>query len=236
MINNKIKEENPRFKKGYAFVETAPNPLVFMEINEVQESTKNMDFCIVTWYTLNEKGLHAQQRFLMGARDGKFNEYTRKLIELLPDVEEKLTLALQVEKEIVINTWFDCEENNYMVEENSKQRSMHITIVCVTSESYDEIKGSKSAEQFFYLRNNCPYSWDTLVKSGTKIFDALNIPVKVASDDKIEYEGRLWSLSAFTAEFLSEKMQNTSGAYQGPKFFSHEGKVLNELRKQKENK
>lgn len=68
------------------------------------------------------------------------------------------------------------------------------------------------------------------------IFDVLNLPVKVASDDKIEHEGRLWSLSAFTAEFLPEEMQNASGAYQGPKFFSHNGKSLSELRKEMENK
>lgn len=68
------------------------------------------------------------------------------------------------------------------------------------------------------------------------VFDALNLPVKVASDDKIEYEDRLWSLSAFTAEFLPEKMQNTSGAYQGPKYFSYKGKTLNVLREELENK
>ena len=66
----------------------------------------------------------------------------------------------------------------------------------------------------------------------TIIFDALNLPIKIASDDKIEHEGRLWSLSAFTAEFLPEEMQNTSGAYQGPKYFSCDGKVLSELRKE----
>ena len=70
----------------------------------------------------------------------------------------------------------------------------------------------------------------------TIIFDALNLPVKIASDDKVEYEDRLWSLSAFTAEFLPEEMQNTSGAYQGPKFFSYGGKSLNELRNELENK
>lgn len=57
----------------------------------------------------------------------------------------------------------------------------------------------------------------------TIIFDATHLPVKIATDDKIEYEGRLWSLSAFTAEFLPEEMQNTSGAYQGPKYFSYGG-------------
>ena len=68
------------------------------------------------------------------------------------------------------------------------------------------------------------------------VFDELNLPVTVASDDKVEYQGRLWSLSAFTREFLPEDKQNTSGAYQGPKYFSYEGKTLNELRKEKEAK
>ncbi len=63
----------------------------------------------------------------------------------------------------------------------------------------------------------------------TIIFDALNLPVKIASDDKVEYENRLWSLSAFTAEFLPEEIKTPSGAYQGPKFFSYGGKVLNEI-------
>ena len=68
----------------------------------------------------------------------------------------------------------------------------------------------------------------------TIVFDPLRIPVRIASDDKIEYDGRLYSLSAFTANFLPEEKQNTSGAYQGPKYFSYNGKVLSELRKEKE--
>ncbi|MBQ0112952.1 MAG: GIY-YIG nuclease family protein [Bacteroidales bacterium] len=68
----------------------------------------------------------------------------------------------------------------------------------------------------------------------TIIFDELNIPVKIASDDKIEYEGRLWSLSTFTAEFLPLEKQSASKAYQGPKYFSYKGKTLLALRKEKE--
>lgn len=64
----------------------------------------------------------------------------------------------------------------------------------------------------------------------TVVFDELNLPVTVASDDNLEYQGRLWSLSAFTCEFLPEKKQNTSGAYQGPKYFSYEGRTLWKMR------
>ena len=66
----------------------------------------------------------------------------------------------------------------------------------------------------------------------TVVFDELNLIVTVASDDKVEYQGRLWSLSAFTREFLPEDKQNISGAYQGPKYFSYNGKTLSELRKE----
>ena len=50
----------------------APHPLVFLEVNEVEGGTDNKDFCIVTWYSLDEKGINAQCRFPMVAVDGEF--------------------------------------------------------------------------------------------------------------------------------------------------------------------
>ena len=201
------KEPNiiPRFKKGDALVEIAPHPLVFMEVNEVEGNAGNKDFCIVTWYSLDEKGINAQRRFPMVAVDDEFcnfepisrnllkeakslmrqydaevrqltdkkkakslyKDYNRKLIELLPDAEERLALAQRIEKEIVTNKWLDCEEDNYWVED-SEQGSKYITLVSVTSESYDDKNNKTITKQFIYLRDNCPYGWGTLVKSGAK--------------------------------------------------------------------
>ena len=194
-----------RFKKGDALVEIAPHPLVFMEVNEVEGNVGNKDFCIVTWYSLDENGLNAQRRFAMVAVDGEFcnfepisrnllkeakslmrqydaevrqltdkkkakslyKDYNRKLIELLPDAEERLALAQRIEKEIVTNKWLDCEEDNYWVED-SEQGSKYITLVSVTSESYDDKNDKTITKQSIYLRDNCPYGWGTLVKSGAK--------------------------------------------------------------------
>lgn len=202
-IDNEIKEGTPRFKKGDAFVGMAPHPLVFMEVNEVEGNAGNKDFCIVTWYSLDEKGINAQRRFPMVAVDGEFcnfepisrnllkeskslmrqydaevrqltdkkkakslyKDYNRKLIELLPDAEERL--ARQVEKEIITNKWLDCEEDNYWVED-SEQGSKYITLVSVVSESYDDKNDKTITEQSIYLQDNCPYGWGTLVKSGAK--------------------------------------------------------------------
>lgn len=68
------------------------------------------------------------------------------------------------------------------------------------------------------------------------IFDALNLEVKVAGKNKVEYEGRLWSLSAFCGTYLPENMRNHSDAYQGPKYFSYQGKTLWEIRLEREIK
>ena len=58
--------------------------------------------------------------------------------------------------------------------------------------------------------------------------------VKVASDDSIEHDGRIYKLSPFVGIFMPEDKRNTSGAYQGAKYFSYEGFILDDLRKQKE--
>lgn len=200
------KQDIPRIRKGDAFVQMDPHPLVFMEVNEVEGSTDSMDFCVVTWYTLDEKGLNVQRRFPMAARDGKFskfepisrsllkeakrllrqydadiklltfkteatslcNKYTLKLIEILPDAEDKLALAMQDEKKIVTNKWLDCTEDNYWVEEEPDQKDKYVTLVCMTIESYDDKNDQTITEQFIYLHNNCPYSWNILANSGAK--------------------------------------------------------------------
>lgn len=60
--------------------------------------------------------------------------------------------------------------------------------------------------------------------------------VKVASDDSIEYEGRIYKLSPFVGTFMPEERRNPSGAYQGAKYFSYNGRILDELRTEMETK
>ncbi|MBR1799813.1 MAG: GIY-YIG nuclease family protein [Bacteroidales bacterium] len=80
------------------------------------------------------------------------------------------------------------------------------------------------------------FSMVGLIVGDTVIFDALQLPVKVAGKNKVEYEGRLWSLSAFCGTFLPDNMRNASESYQGPKYFSFGGKTLSEIRLANENK
>lgn len=199
-------QDKPGIRKGDAFVQMDPHPLVFMEVNEVEGCTDSMEFCVVTWYTFNEKGLNVQRRFPMAARDGKFSNfepisrsllkeakrllrqydadvkllivkteakslydtYTHKLIGLLPNTEFRQAITLQVEKNIITNEWLDCTEDNYWVEEELEQNDKYFTLVCFTIELYDDKKDQTITEQFIYMYNNCPYSWNILSNSGAK--------------------------------------------------------------------
>lgn len=73
------------------------------------------------------------------------------------------------------------------------------------------------------------------IKIGEHItFIPTGLIVKVASDDSIEYQGRIYKLSPFVGTFMPEEKRNASGAYQGAKYFSYQGKILDDLRKSKE--
>lgn len=54
------------------------------------------------------------------------------------------------------------------------------------------------------------------------------------SDNKIEYQGETYTLSGFCKRFMPENKRNTSGAYQGPHYFSFNGKLLCDLREKYE--
>jgi len=75
------------------------------------------------------------------------------------------------------------------------------------------------------------------IKIGEQVtFIPTGLIVKVASDDSIEYEDRIYKLSPFVGTFMPEDQRNTSGTYQGAKYFSYKGLVLENFRKEIEAK
>ena len=71
------------------------------------------------------------------------------------------------------------------------------------------------------------------IPNGTKlVFIPTGAEVKVVGDKEIEYKNTEYSLSGFCNVFMPHK--NPSGAYRGPKFFSHNGETLLDIRKERE--
>ena len=95
------------------------------------------------------------------------------------------------------------------------------------SQVQEDIVHKKQRPRFKFSMVNIPI--------GTKItFIPTGLTVKVASDDQIEYEGRIYKLSPFVGTFMPAEKRNTSDAYQGAKYFSYNGKVLDDLRSEME--
>ena len=67
-----------------------------------------------------------------------------------------------------------------------------------------------------------------LSKGDTIVFDPLEIEVPVSGPNSVEYEGKTWTLSAFVAEYIPKR--NAAGTYQGPKYFSYQGRTLVDIR------
>ena len=57
-------------------------------------------------------------------------------------------------------------------------------------------------------------------------FVPTGLEVKVVDDDHLEYEGRIYKLSPFVWAFMPSDKRNASGAYQGAKYFSYKGEIL----------
>ncbi len=97
-------------------------------------------------------------------------------------------------------------------------------------------KLTKSANDHQHRRKPFKFSMVGICVGETITFTPTGLEVKVADDKKIEFGGRLYTLSAFTGTFLPADHQNSSGAYQGPKYFSYNGENLWDLRKKSEKK
>ena len=223
MNNNKIQGyvyilTNPSFREDWVKIGKSSRP-VDVRSKELDNTAVPLPFEIYATlktakYDKVEKQIHKQIDRLTDLRIRQnrefFNIAPSVALDIMRDIADLLEdaeLAVYVDNKPVISSSKD-EDKKINAANDSKKHKM-----------------PKPAFKFHMVGLNV---------GDTIIFDALNIPVKVASDDKIEYEGRLWSLSAFTAEFLPEEQQNNSRAYQGPKYFSYNGKTMSKMRAEKE--
>lgn len=209
---------NPSFREDWVKIGKSSRP-VDVRSKELDNTAVPLPFEIYATlktakYDKVEKQIHKQIDRLTDLRIRQnrefFNIAPSVALDIMRDIADLLEdaeLAVYVEGKPVVSSSKDEDKKINAANEDKKRKKV------------------KPAFKFHMVGLNV---------GDTIIFDATHLPVKIATDDKIEYEGRLWSLSAFTAEFLPEEMQNTSGAYQGSKYFSYGGKTMWQMRLEKE--
>ena len=89
--------------------------------------------------------------------------------------------------------------------------------------SAKESKGLRQRPRFKFSMVNIPIG-------ATITFIPTGVEVRVADEDHMEYEGRIYKLSPFVGTFMPDDKRNTSGAYQGSKYFAYKGEILDDLR------
>jgi len=205
---------NPSFREDWVKIGKSSRP-VDVRSKELDNTAVPLPFEIyATMQTVKygeiERIVHKQIDRLTDLRIRQnrefFNVHPSQALDILLD------LAHAVEDAVVVKY------------EEGKPRQLYPVM-----EKPKEVKGERKP-----TRPPFDFSMVGLTVGDTVQFDPLKLKLKVAGKNKVEHEGRIWSLSAFCGTYLPENMQNTSGAYQGPKYFSYQGKTLWELRLEKE--
>ena len=83
-------------------------------------------------------------------------------------------------------------------------------------------KGKKAAPFKFSMLDIAPGEYVTFTPTGIQCI--------VVDDKTISYNNEEYSLSGFCVAFMPDNMRNAAEAYQGPKYFSYNGKSLVDLR------
>lgn len=89
---------------------------------------------------------------------------------------------------------------------------------------------ASSASESRKQRPRFKFSMVNIPIGATLIFVPTGVEVRVADEDHVEYQGRIYKLSPFAGTFMPEDKRNTSGAYQGTRYFTYKGEVLEDLR------
>ena len=211
-------------KQGYVYILT--NPSFKEDWVKIGKSSRPVD---VRSKELDNTAVPLPFEIFATMKTCKYNEVEKlvhKTIDRLTDLRirqnrEFFNVAPQVALDIFKDIASAIDDAEIVLYENN--------IPVVHKEDEKKEKREMKRGRFKFSMVNIPIG-------STLTFIPTGIEVKVASDDQIEYEGRIYKLSPFVGTFMPEDKRNASGAYQGSKYFCFNGKVLEEMRMEMENK
>lgn len=204
---------NPSFKEDWVKIGKSSRP-VDVRSKELDNTAVPLPFDIYATlktakYDVVEKKIHKAIDRLTDLRIRQSREFFNIKPELALDILRDEALILD-DAEIILY------KNNLPVSEKTKD------------DGGEELEHKKQRPRFKFSMVNIPIGSEL-------VFTPTGIKVKVVSDDQIEYDGRIFKLSPFVGTYMPAEKRNSSGAYQGAKFFTYNGEVLDDIRTRVEN-
>lgn len=199
---------NPSFREDWVKIGKSSRP-VDIRSKELDNTAVPLPFEIFATlktakYEIVEKKIHKAIDRLTDLRIRQ----NREFFNIRPELALEM---LRDEATVLDDAEITMYKNNVPIQESKK------------SDSEDEHEHKKQRPRFRFSMVNIPIGSEL-------VFIPTGIKVKVASDDQIEYQGRIFKLSPFTGTYMPPEKRNTSGAYQGAKYFTYKGEVLDDIR------
>lgn len=214
---------------GYVYILT--NPSFREDWVKIGKSTRSVD---IRSKELDNTAVPLPFEIFATMKTCKFNEVEKlvhKTIDRLTDLRIRQNREFfNVDPKVALDIFRDIASTIDDAEIVEYQNNYPVTAAEIEScddktTQHGEVKRTVKRGRFKFSMVN--------IKIGDYItFVPTGIRVKVASDDSIEYDGRIYKLSPFVGTFMPEEKRNQSNAYQGAKFFSYNGKILDDLRKE----
>lgn len=199
---------NPSFKEDWIKIGKSSRP-VDIRSKELDNTAVPLPFDIyatlkTSKYDIVEKKIHKAIDRLTDLRIRQNREFFNIKAELALEIFKDEAMILD-DAEITLY------RNNVPISESSGV------------ENLEENEHKKTRPRFKFSMVNIPIGAELVfVPTGAK--------VTVASDDQIEYQGRIFKLSPFVGTYMPSEKRNASGAYQGSKFFTYNGEILDDIR------
>lgn len=208
---------NPSFREDWVKIGKSSRP-VNVRSKELDNTSVPLPFEI--YATLKTKKYEAVEKLIHKTIDRLSDlriRQNREFFNVQPHV------ALDILKDIS-KTIDDAEIDEVYLTKNIVKEDKDLPI------NDDElVKNRKARPRFKFSMAHIPLG-------ATLVFIPTGEKVKVASDDQIEYQGRLYQMSPFVGTFMPKENRCASGVYQGPKYFKYKGTTLTDLRDDVEHK
>ena len=216
-------DRNEKNETGYVYILT--NPSFREDWVKIGKSSRPVN---VRSKELDNTAVPLPFEIFATMETAKYNEVERlvhKTIDRLTDLRirqnrEFFNVAPQIALDIFHDIASTIDDAKVVEYEDNKPKGENKAMV-----SEDALKHTSKRPRFTFSMVG--------IKIGEIItFEPTGIKVRVASDDSVEYEDRIYKLSPFVGTFLPEEKRTPSNAYQGAKYFSYKGKILDDLRKE----